>query len=170
MEQFDQLMELVLKPTGNAPVYNCMLTVNDGSRNMCYSGAAGTFHKGGEAISTSCRFRTGSMTKSFTAAVVLQLVEDGMFRTADLFFDLISDAVKKDLSGLHLFKGIDYSGEISVLHLLQHCSGLRDYFKDDERFLVYVIQHPSQTWNWKSVMGKYFEYGLNQKTSFRPGD
>lgn len=170
MEQFDQLMDLVLKPAGNAPIYNCMLTVHDGKRNISYSSAAGTFHEGGEDISPACRFRTGSMTKPFTAAVILQLIEEGFFSAEDLFFDLAGEEIRRKLSGLHVLEAIDYSSDISVLHLLQHRSGLRDYFSDDERFLAYVMQHPSQSWNWRQVMEKYFEYGLNQKPAFRPSE
>lgn len=170
MEQFDQLMDLVLKPAGNAPIYNCMLTVNNGQRNINYSSATGTFHEGGDDISPNCRFRTGSITKPFTAAVILQLIEEGYFDIEDLFFDLAGEEIRKALSGLHVLEGIDYSSEISVLHLLQHRSGLRDYFSDDERFLAYVMQHPLQSWDWRQVMEKYFEYGLHQKPAFRPGE
>ncbi|HUS01183.1 MAG TPA: serine hydrolase domain-containing protein [Chitinophagaceae bacterium] len=170
MEQFDKMMELVIKPTGDSPVYNCMLALTNGKRNLRYFSATGTFNEGGDPISASCCFRTGSITKPFTAAIVLQLAEDGLFSTEDFYLDIIDEDVKKILTGLHWFAGNNYSGQISVLHLLKHRSGLRDYFADDERFITYVMQNPTQLWNWKSVIQKYFEYGLNKKPTFKPGD
>ncbi|MEO5499966.1 MAG: serine hydrolase domain-containing protein, partial [Ginsengibacter sp.] len=115
-------------------------------------------------------FRTGSMTKPFTAAIVLQLMEEGRLNIRDLYFDLINRETKNILSRMHLFNKVDCSDKISVLHLLQHRSGLCDYFADDERFSAYVMKHPSQSWNWKLVMEKYFEMGLYNKTAFKPGD
>ncbi len=170
MEQFKKMMELVLNPEGDSPIYNCMLLINDSKNNIFYSGATGTFCNGEALILPDCSFRTGSMTKPFTAAIVLQLVEEGILNTEDFYFDLINSETKNILSGMHLFDKVDCTGNISVLHLLQHRSGLCDYFADDERFPSYVMQHPSQSWNWKLVIEKYFEMGLNNKTAFKPGD
>lgn len=170
MEQFKKMMELVLNPEGDSPIYNCMLSINDSKNNIFFSHATGTFCNEEYLISQDCRFKTGSMTKPFTAAIVLQLVEEGILNTEDSYFDLINRETKNILSGMHMFNKVDSSGSISVLHLLQHRSGLCDYFADDERFPAYVMQHPSQSWNWKLVMEKYFEMGLNSKTVFKPGD
>lgn len=170
MEQFKKMMELVLNPEGDSPIYNCMLSINDSNNNIFYSGATGAFCNGEDLISPDCCFRIGSMTKPFTAAIVLQLVEEGILNTEDFYCNLINSETKNILSGMHMFKKVDCSGNISVLHLLQHRSGLWDYFADDERFAAYVMQHPSQSWNWKLVIEKYFEMGLNNKTAFKPGD
>ncbi|MFN0216404.1 MAG: serine hydrolase domain-containing protein [Saprospiraceae bacterium] len=170
IQQFEALMEQVLKPDGDAPIYHCMLRIRDGKRNVQYEGAVGTIDEAGKAVSASCRFRTGSITKPFTAAIVLQLVEQGMFKLTDLYFDLLDEASKASLSCLHIWEGTDYSDKISVQHLLQHSTGLRDYFADDERFLAFVMQHPAQQWDWKLILEKYFEFGLNDKALFIPGN
>ena len=170
MEQFKKMMELVLNPEGESPIYNCMLSINDSKKNIFYSNTTGTFCNEEFLISPDCRFRTGSMTKPFTAAIVLQLMEEGRLNMGDLYFDLINSETKNILSGMHLFNKVDCSGNISVLHLLQHRSGLCDYFADAERFPGYIMQHPSQSWNWKLVIEKYFEMGLNKKPAFKPGD
>ncbi|MEU6413805.1 serine hydrolase domain-containing protein [Microbispora sp. NPDC046933] len=60
------------------------------------------------------RFRAGSVTKSFTATVVLQLVGEGKLR--------LSDSVEQWLPGL-----VDKGADITIRHLLQHTSGLREY-------------------------------------------
>ena len=163
-------MSLVIKPEGNSPVYNCMLTIKDEKRGFLFSGALGTTGESGSLVSADYRFRTGSITKLFTATVILQLIEVGLLRLEDSYFDLINKDTLKILSGLHFLEETDYSKKISLLHLLQHSSGLPDYFSDDERFLNYVMQHPSQLWDWKLVIEKYFEFELNLKPSFVPGN
>lgn len=60
------------------------------------------------------RFRAGSVTKSFTATVVLQLVGEGKLRLAD--------SVEQWLPGL-----VDKGADITIRHLLQHTSGLPEY-------------------------------------------
>ena len=170
MEQFEKMMPLVVRPFGSSPVYNCMLAIKKESSGINFSGAIGLTGETGKLISANYRFRTGSITKLFTSAIILQLKEEGLLRLEDFYFDLINKDTIKILSRLHLFEETDYSEKISLLHLLQHGSGLRDYFSDDERFLNYVMQHPSQLWNWKLVMEKYFEFELNLKPLFVPGN
>ena len=63
------------------------------------------------------RFRIGSVTKTFTAVVVLQLVGEGKLR--------LSDPVERWLPGL-----VPSGGEITVRELLNHTSGLFDYVHD----------------------------------------
>ncbi|ARX84165.1 hypothetical protein SMD44_03602 [Streptomyces alboflavus] len=65
--------------------------------------------------------RIGSVTKTFTAVVVLQLVQEGRIS--------LNDTVEKHLPNLLRGKGIDGNG-ITVRQLLQHTSGLPD-FEDD---------------------------------------
>ena len=170
MEQYQQMMSLVVKSGGNSPVYNCMLTIKDEKRGLLFSGALGTTGESGNLVSSEYRFRIGSITKLFTAAVILQLIEEGLIGLEDFYFDLINEDTIKILSGLHILEETDYSKKISIHHLLQHSSGLQSYFSDDERFLNYVIQHPAQFWDWRLVMEKYFQFELNLKPSFAPGN
>ena len=61
------------------------------------------------------KFRIGSITKVFTAILVLRLVEDGKLKLADKIGDLLPDFQNKP------------TGEITVNQLLTHTSGLPDY-------------------------------------------
>jgi D-alanyl-D-alanine carboxypeptidase len=170
MEQLEKIMELVIRPTGSTPIHNCMLFIKDARNELNFSEAIGLDGPEGKAIETNHRFRTGSISKLFTATLILQLIEEGLIKTEDLYFDLINEDSKKLLSGLHLYNEVDYSSTISLHHLLNHSSGLRDYFSEDERFLNFVMEHPSQSWNWKKIMAKYFEFELHKKPAFIPGE
>lgn len=71
---------------------------------------------GRQAAPVDGRFRAGSVTKTFTATVVLQLVGEGRLR--------LSDTAERWLPGLVPAPGGD---KITVRELLQHASGLPEY-------------------------------------------
>ncbi|HHU99916.1 MAG TPA: beta-lactamase family protein [Bacteroidales bacterium] len=68
-----------------------------------------------------------STTKLFTTAIILKLRAEGKLSLEDKISKYIDASI---LSGLHVYKGKDYSRELSVRHLLSHTSGLPDYFQD----------------------------------------
>jgi D-alanyl-D-alanine carboxypeptidase len=74
------------------------------------------------------RFRVGSITKTFVAALVLRLVEDGKLG--------LQDPVERWLPGL-----VPRGQTITVEHLLSHTSGLPDYVEDDR-----VRRSPQRRW------------------------
>ena len=65
------------------------------------------------------RFRIGSVSKTFTAAVLARLVEDGAL-------DL------DDPIGEHVPGWVEGAGEMTLRHLAQHRAGIRHYRTDDE--------------------------------------
>lgn len=99
------------------------------------------------------RFRIGSVTKTFVAALVLRLAEDGRLR--------LDDSVERWLPGL-----IPGGRAITVRHLLSHTSGLFDYvedarvLRDHERrwspreLVSLAIAHPPE----RSPPGRSFAY------------
>ncbi|MEU9702623.1 serine hydrolase domain-containing protein [Streptomyces sp. NPDC047981] len=83
-------------------------------------GAAGLADRAtGAPMATELKFRSGSVTKTFTATVVLQLVAERRLRLDDTVQHLLPDQVRTDnaLSG----------APITVRQLLNHTSGLSDY-------------------------------------------
>jgi D-alanyl-D-alanine carboxypeptidase len=66
------------------------------------------------AVPAASRFRAGSITKTFVATVVLQLVAEGRIR--------LTDPVEDWLPGV-----VPDGDHITVRHLLDHTSGLADY-------------------------------------------
>jgi D-alanyl-D-alanine carboxypeptidase len=66
-----------------------------------------------------------SVGKLFTATLTGRLHDKGMLR----FDDKIAQYLDEDvMRGLHVLKGNDYSGQISIKHLLMQTSGLNDVF------------------------------------------
>ncbi|MER6102501.1 serine hydrolase domain-containing protein [Streptomyces sp. NPDC001832] len=80
-----------------------------------------TYRSTGPGIRRDDRFRAGSITKSFVATVVLQLVQEGRLQ--------LSDTVDQLLPGLIQGNGND-GRRITVHALLSHTSGLYNYTAD----------------------------------------
>jgi D-alanyl-D-alanine carboxypeptidase len=74
------------------------------------------------------RFRAGSITKTFVAALVLRLAEDGKLG--------LEDPVERWLPGL-----VPGGQAITVRHLLSHTAGLFDYVEDPRTF-----RDPERRW------------------------
>ncbi|WP_306215335.1 serine hydrolase domain-containing protein [Actinoplanes sp. RD1] len=80
-----------------------------------WRGTAGVARRGtSEPVPAGGRFRAGSITKTFVATVVLQLVDEGRLR--------LDDPVDRWLPGV-----VPDGRRITVRHLLNHSSGLADY-------------------------------------------
>jgi D-alanyl-D-alanine carboxypeptidase len=75
------------------------------------------------------RFRVGSVTKTYVAALVLQLVEAGKLG--------LDDPVERWLPGL-----LPRGRSITVRHLLSHTAGLFDYVEDAR-----VFRDPTRRWD-----------------------
>ncbi len=73
-------------------------------------------------------FYTASITKMLTAVSIGLLHEGGQLNFEDQIDEYLPASMIK---GLHPYEGKDYSKDISIAHLLQHRSGLPDYFTDE---------------------------------------
>jgi CubicO group peptidase (beta-lactamase class C family) len=67
-----------------------------------------------------------STTKLFTTSIILKLREESKLSLDDKIIKYIDKSI---LTGLHIYKGKDYSEELTIKHLLSHTSGLPDYFQ-----------------------------------------
>ncbi|MFJ5884762.1 serine hydrolase domain-containing protein [Kitasatospora cineracea] len=104
---------------GRAPGALAAVRERDGSTRT-YSAGVGNLATGTQ-VPRDGQVRIGSVTKTFTAVVVLQLVGEGRIR--------LDGPVETYLPGLLRGQGID-GRHITVRQLLQHTSGLPDYEED----------------------------------------
>jgi len=72
-------------------------------------------------------FFVASITKTYTAAIVLQLVDEGALRLEDRLVDHLDPALT---DGLHVLDGVDRTSAITLGHLLTQTSGLPDHWAD----------------------------------------
>lgn len=93
-----------------------------------YRAADGFAWQGGRnGMTADTPYALASITKMYTAAVVLHLAETGALKLSDPWALYLEPEL---LAGLHVFEGHDYSAEITVRQLLEHASGLPDYFTE----------------------------------------
>jgi len=99
------------------------------------------------------RFRIGSTTKTFTATVILQLVDEGKFRL-DNTIDRFDFGIK-----------IPESSKITIRQLLNHTSGLCE-FDEDEKFFNTYINNLAKKWTSKELL----EIALSYPRYGAPGE
>lgn len=89
--------------------------------------AVGDTADGRRRLTSETPWFLASVTKLHIATVVLRLYEQGLI---DLN-EPISSYLPSELSrGLHVLNGVDYTSQITPLHLLGHLSGLPDYLEE----------------------------------------
>jgi D-alanyl-D-alanine carboxypeptidase len=88
-------------------------------------------------------FRAGSLTKSFTATVVLQLAAEGRLS--------LEDTVEDRLPGL-----LPYGSLVTVRMLLSHTGGVPDYWESGDNALLYpFLEDPvlrARTWTPREIV------------------
>jgi D-alanyl-D-alanine carboxypeptidase len=91
-----------------------------------WTGAHGVLDPEGTPATPSARYPVASVTKLYTATVVMRLIEQGWLALEDRLVDRLPEGV---VDRLHVLDGVDRTAEITVEHLLGHTSGLADYYE-----------------------------------------
>ena len=92
----------------------------------------------------------GSNTKLFTATAVLQLIEQHKFSLDD---PLMSILQIPELNELLIIDGENYIDSVKVVHLLNHTSGLPEYFVDDDDEEIELHGDPSLVFTANDLIG-----------------
>jgi D-alanyl-D-alanine carboxypeptidase len=125
-------VELVLKHaleglTARKPVAHAILAVESTDGSLRWVGAAGDADGSGRPTTATTPFHLASVTKTYTAAVVLRLHERGALGLDEPIATYLPASI---VEGLHQRSGADRSPQITVRHLLANTSGLANYFED----------------------------------------
>jgi D-alanyl-D-alanine carboxypeptidase len=91
-----------------------------------------------KALTPAMSFRVGSITKSFVATVVLQLVGEGKLALAD--------TLERRLPGL-----VPNGSQITLRELLNHTSGVPNY-TDEVTFERALVATPSRVWSPQDIL------------------
>ncbi|MGQ1785423.1 serine hydrolase domain-containing protein [Saccharicrinis sp. GN24d3] len=148
-------------------VHNACLSVYSPGKKISWSFYGGDY-KDGSQVSSENPFYLASIGKTFTATVILQLTEEGKLKLDDTIGQYLSCEV---MEGLHMLNDTDYSNEITVRHLLQHTSGLPDYFEGKTKdgspnMMEMLLVEPEKLWepNELIVFSKH-----KMAPNFKPG-
>ena len=114
----------------------------------------------GTDLTTDDYFRIGSISKTITAATVLQMVEDGLVGLDDPVSDYLGDW----LPG-YTIDGVDYGSLVTVRQILGHTDGFKE-FAWDLGFYEKTSHRLDKTFDPHEVI----TWGLEQGPLFVPGE
>lgn len=110
-------------------IKNAVLGVAHGE--FTWSGAAGYADPTGRTPMTpETPFFIASITKTYTAAAILMLQEQGRLDLADPIAKHLPGSL---IQGLHSYKGTDYVPQITIRHLLCMTAGIADYSLEKDK-------------------------------------
>ena len=127
--------------------------------------AAGGIAAGGTRADVRTPFRIASITKTFTAAVIVQLAAEGRLAFDDRLADRLPAEYADLVPRIHVLDGVSYGEGIMLRQLLTHASGLFDYAMSDG-FFGTIIQDPGHVWTPREMLEGSMVWG---QPHFAPG-
>jgi D-alanyl-D-alanine carboxypeptidase len=169
-KELDILIPQQLSNNKQIPVNNVLLYIENEKTGFIYHKAFGFRNE--EKTDTAQKqdlFKIASTNKTITAAVVMQMYEEGNFDLNDSIYNYLKDNKFINFDNLHLYSGKSYGNTITIAQALSHTSGLTDLFQEGNQFKEYAFSNMQQQWNPQSLFEKYYAFGLNKKARFVPG-
>lgn len=105
---------------------------------------------GNEAMKTNLRFRLGSITKTFTATVILTLIDEGKLS--------LDDKLSKYVSG------VPGGDQITIRMLCNNTSGLFNY-GEDPKFVEDLVADPQKKYTPREIV----DFAISRPAYFDPG-
>ncbi len=113
-------LQHVLDRAGRDPqLTGIVAAVERPAAGLCWRGRTGD-------LDVDSRFFVASTTKLHTTAILLRLIERGDLRLDDRLVDVVG---VETVAGVHVRRGIDRTGAVTIEHLMSQTSGIADYFQ-----------------------------------------
>jgi D-alanyl-D-alanine carboxypeptidase len=127
--QLQALLENLVRRDGQ--IRNAVFGVADGDTGFTWSGAVGFADpEGRRAMQPETPYFIASVTKMYTTAAILLLQERGQLHLDDPISQYLPGEL---ITGIHRYKGQDYTHQLTIRHLISHTSGLADFSLDRPR-------------------------------------
>ncbi len=136
---FQQALEKAATALPDSP--GIAVIVQAPRRGIDWRGAVGKADPAGTALTPDHPFRVASITKAFVGAAILRLEEEGKLSLAQP----IALLVAPETAALLRSGGYD-PDRITVRQLLDHTSGLRDFY-DDPAYEKAMLSQPHRRWS-----------------------
>jgi len=153
------LNQLIENVTTKKYIFGAVFYVESKDNSTALMSASGN-------IKEDDQYYIASINKLFIAAIILKLKSDKKLHLEDSIAKYLS---KETISGLHIYKGIDYSHSITITHLMSHTSGLPGYLIDKnsngKKIITELINGNDQSW----PIDKAITGVKSMKPSFPPG-
>lgn len=116
--KLEDLNQSIKKMVDGKSIFSVAMKVENGDGSISWSGAAG-------GMQVDSKYFIASVTKMYITVIVMKLIEEDKIALGDLISKHLPDQYCK---GLHILKGIDYSEQLTIKHLISNTSGIPDYF------------------------------------------
>jgi D-alanyl-D-alanine carboxypeptidase len=146
----------------------CVISVMKGDGSFSWSGVSGhETNQNNEVIKNDIPVFIASVTKLYTATVVMKLYEQNLLSLDDT----ISKYLQPDLiRGIQIYNGRDYSSQITIRELLAHTSGIADYYEEKSgrglSLFDIIISDPDRKWTVDETIARARD---SLKSHFEPG-
>lgn len=169
-------------------IVNAGLLLDAPGRSYRYLRAGGMANpQTGEMMLATTPFRVASVSKAFTATVILQLVEEGYFTLDTPLARLLDNSLLPTsyvLDDLQVTGGFKAGGSVTIRQLLQHTAGMRDYIADTAttqdgyglfaQMISDVLDNngsgmAARQWDGKGLLAYYLQSGLGRNALAAPG-
>ncbi len=155
----ERLERIVENASRQRHIYGAVFHISSGDDRLRLISASGDFQE-------ESRYYIASINKLFVSALILRLIAQQRVNLHDkISAYLPDDAVR----GLHVYRGHDYSYDLSIAHLLSHTSGLPCYLLDRQpngkRAMTELEAGHDHAWPMDSVLREV----KRMKPHFPPG-
>ena len=145
----------------------CLLRVEVPSQRLVTRHVAGALERAGtEQALVSSPFRIASITKPFTAAIIVQLVGEGRLSLDDTLGRHLPPDHLDLLPRIHVLDGVSSGERITVRQALTHASGLFDYAMSPSYGLA-LAADPGHVWTPREMIEGAIAWGTPH---FPPGE
>ncbi|OZV13257.1 hypothetical protein CIW83_05120 [Tissierella sp. P1] len=120
--QEDKLNRILENTVDNKSIFGISVNIESGDNDFSWINSVGNLGK-------NSQYAIASISKMYTTSTILKLASEGKLALQDKIAKYLPMDI---ISKLHVYKGIEYSNDITIEHLLSHTSGLPDYYEEKD--------------------------------------
>ncbi len=153
------LNQTVEKMVKSKNVFSAALCVENGSGTFSWNGAAGE-------MGNNDKYFIASVTKLYVTIVVMRLIDEQKISLDDKISKFLPEQL---IHGLHVLKGVDYTSQLTIKHLISNTAGIPDYFfhkqPSGKTAADELLSGKDEAWDLDKTIGLV----KNLKPNFKPG-
>jgi CubicO group peptidase (beta-lactamase class C family) len=164
-QKIEQKLQKIVRKS--AYLRNALLLVHSEKRKIHWKFAFGSSGPNQDPLNADHPYHIASIGKTFTSLIIARLYERGRIGYDDPISRFLPSGM---LKGLFHHRGTDHSRDVLVRHLLNHTSGIADYYEDKpvrgKPVKQMVVEEPERFWKPEDTIAYTRE---NQKAVSVPG-
>lgn len=140
------IQKLIDSKIDNQRIHGINLKIESGAGEVFFRGHSGN-------LTAETHYFIASVTKLYTTAIIMKSCSENLISLDKTIADFLT---QDQLKGLHVYRNIDYSSNITIQDLLAHTSGLPDYLsshnKNEESLQQKISKGEDISWDFEDVL------------------